>query len=157
MRHETLDGKCDRQGDDAEKHAADPAEEQEITKHRSADGSDEHGEQAGDQAETIGRAEVDGENAIAVAGDAEEGGLAKRERAAIAPDQAKAQSHESPVEEIDVVADGVAIDEKRIDNGGRDNDSEARPEQQAAPHGLRAFEMLQKIFDRHGRNFSRAL
>jgi hypothetical protein len=109
LRHEALEHQGHRQRDDTQEDAGDAAEEHEIAEQQREQRGEGDRQQQRDQGEAVGRAEIEGEDAVAIAGNAEERGLAERERAAIAPDQTQAERDKHPDEEIRRVADRIAV------------------------------------------------
>ncbi len=142
--HEAFQHQCHRQRDDAEEDAGDTTEEHEIAEQQGEQRGDGYRQQQRHPGKSIGRAEIEGEDAVAVAGNAKERGLAERERAAIAPDQAQAERDEHPDKEINGVANGISVAEQRIRASNREHDGEHDPERRTAACGLRTFEAAEK-------------
>ena len=95
-----------------------------IAEYGRKDRREQHGEHDGDEGKAVIRAVIDGENAVGIAGNAEEGGLSEAQRAAIPPEQRQPQRHEDPGEEIGDIADRIAVGELRIDEAREHDDGE---------------------------------
>jgi hypothetical protein len=130
--HEAFQHQGHRERHDAQEHTGDAAEEHEVTEQEREQRRDADSQQQCDPGEAVSCTEIEGQDSIAISGDAEERGLAKRERSAIAPDQAKAKCYENPDEEVDRVADRVAVAEQRVCQRYREREAKSRPEGRAA-------------------------
>src|SRR3979409_1900790 len=114
LRHEAFEHQRDRKRDDAEKYAADPPKIEKVAQHSCEHRrAGERGKQS-NQRKAIGGAKIERENAVGIARQAEERGLAEAEGPAIAPEKTEPKGHERPREEIHGVADGVAVGKQRI-------------------------------------------
>src|SRR5882757_8268449 len=98
----------------------------------------------------MGRTEIEREYAVRVTGQAEKRGLAETEGAAIAPDQAQAERHERPGEEVDRIADGIAIGQQRVSDRGEQHHHGGTPEQRTAAERLRPLEQPDELWTCHG-------
>src|SRR6202011_4754986 len=128
----------------AEEHSRDAAEEHEIAEQQGEQRGKGYRQQQRAPSKPIGRAEIEGEDAVTEAANAKKRGLAERERAAIAPDQAQAERDEHPDKEINGVANGISVAEQRIRASDREHDGEHDPERRTAACGLRTFEAAAK-------------